>query len=185
MKASPVHPSIHATDTRVWPNGRRRSSHAGSTRWTMTLLALLLLAGCEKSLTPAEKAAKDRAECQALATQQSGFDPLLAEEPPRTISSTQRRGGEVVGSGAIVGGAARGAAVGAVGGAVLGNAGGGAAAGAAVGGLMGGARRHRETNEMVTRTRTNPDYEQFMAKKNAFKAAFDGCLAQRAASDAR
>jgi hypothetical protein len=156
-----------------------------STRWTTTLLALLLLVGCEKPLTPAEKAAKDRAECQALATQQSGFDPLTAEEPPRTISSTQRRGGEVVGSGAIVGGAAKGAVVGVVGGAVMGNPGGGAAAGAAVGGLMGGARRHRETNEMVTKTRTNPDYEQFMAKKSTFKTAFDGCLAQRAAGEAR
>jgi hypothetical protein len=64
----------------------------------------------------------------------------------------------------------------------MGKPGAGAGAGAAIGGLMGGARRHRETNEMVTTTRTNPEWEQFMAGKNAFKSAFEGCLAQRAAA---
>jgi hypothetical protein len=155
------------------------------------LLAALLLAACEKPppppppLTPAQKAAADRAECQALATQQSGFDPLTAEEPPRSVSSTHRRGGEVVGSGAVVEGAAKGAVVGVVGGAIMGNAGAGAGAGAAIGGLMGGAKRHRQTNEMVTTTRTNPAWEEFMAQKNGFKSAFDGCLAERAAADAQ
>jgi hypothetical protein len=148
-------------------------------RRIVALLALLAVAGCPKQLSPAEKAAQDRAECQALATQQSGFDPLTAEEPPRTISSTQRRGGEVVGSGAVAKGAATGAVVGVVGGAIVGAPGTGAAAGAAMGGLIGGVRRHRETNEMVTTTRTNPEYESFVAAKGAFKAAFDDCLAQR------
>jgi hypothetical protein len=46
---------------------------------------------------------------------------------------------------------------------------------------MGGARRHRETNEMVTTTHTNPAYTEFMAQKDAFKSAFEACLAQRAA----
>jgi uncharacterized protein YcfJ len=149
------------------------------------LLVVALATACEKPLTPAEKAAKDRAECQALATAQSGFDPLTAEEPQRTVSSTHRRGGEVVGSGAIVEGAAKGAVLGVVGGAIMGNAGGGAAAGAAVGGLMGGAKRHRETNEMVTTTRTNPEWTQFMESKGGFKNAFDACLAQRAAEETR
>jgi len=143
---------------------------------------LLLLGGCEKPLTPAEKAAKDRAECQALATTQSGFDPLTAEEPPRTVSSTHRRGGDVVGG--AVEGAAGGAVLGVVGGAIMGKPGRGAAAGAAVGGLWGGTKRYRESNEMVTTTQANPDYEAFMAKKNAFKVAFDGCLGQRATAEA-
>jgi hypothetical protein len=154
-------------------------------RRTSALCVALLFAACEKPPpppTPAEKAAADRAECQAAATQQSGYDPLTAEEPARTVSSTHRRGGEVVGSGAIVEGAAKGAVVGVVGGAIMGNAGAGAGAGAAIGGLMGGAKRHRQTNEMVTTTRTNPEWEQFMEKKNAFKSAFEGCLAQRAAA---
>lgn len=154
------------------------------------LLVLLALLACERPeppepLSPAQQAALDRSECQALATQQSGFDPLTAQEPARTISSTHRRGGEVVGSGAIVEGAAKGAVLGVVGGAIMGNAGGGAGAGAAIGGLMGGARRHRQTNEMVTTTHTNPEYERFVASKNAFKTTFDGCLAQRAAAGAQ
>jgi hypothetical protein len=148
------------------------------------LFLVLPLLGCpqeaaEPQLSPAEKAAKDRIECQALATQQSGFDPLTAEEPPRTISSTHRRGGETLGSGAVVKGAAGGAALGVVGGAIAGNAGTGAAAGAAIGGLMGGVRRHKETNEMVTTTHANPDYEAYVAKRQSFKSAFEGCLAQR------
>ena len=147
------------------------------------LLLVLPLLGCpqesEPQLSPAELAAKNRIECQALATQQSGFDPLTAEEPPRTISSTRRRGGETLGSGAVVRGAAGGAALGALGGAIAGNAGTGAAAGAAVGGLVGGVRRHRETNEMVTTTRPNPDYEAYVANRQSFKSAFEGCLAQR------
>jgi uncharacterized protein YcfJ len=146
----------------------------------LSCLALLGAVACERKLTPAEKAAKNRSECQALATQQSGFDPLTAEEPPRTISSTSRRGGEVVGSGAIAEGAAKGAVVGVVGGAIMGSPGKGAAAGAAVGGLIGGYRRHKETNEMVRRTYTNPDYQKFEQSRNAFKTAFDQCMAARA-----
>lgn len=148
-------------------------------RRTVAGFAVLALVACQPDLTPAEKAAQDRAECQALATQQSGFDPLTADEPPRTISTTTRRGGEVVGSGSIVKGGAEGAALGALGGAIAGDAGTGAAAGAAIGALLGGVRRHRETNEMVTRTRTNPAYEEFIAKKDAFKNSFNACLAQR------
>jgi hypothetical protein len=143
-------------------------------------LALLAALACQPELTPAEKAAKDRSECQALATQQTGFDPLTAEEPPRTISTTSRRGGEVVGSGAILKGAAQGAVLGVVGGAIMGDAGKGAGAGAAIGGLMGGYKRHQETNQMVTRTHTNPEYEKYEQSREAFKTAFEQCLAGRA-----
>jgi len=162
-------------------------------RHAIVLIGLLPLAACQPGepappepppLSPAELAAKDRSECQALATSQSGFDPLTAEEPPRTVSSTSRRGGEVVGSGAIVQGAAKGAVVGVIGGAIGGNAGAGAGAGAAVGGLLGGVRRHKETNEMVTHTHTNPDYERFVDARQAFRTAFDGCLSQRQSAHA-
>ena len=101
----------------------------------------------------------------------------------RTISTTQRRGGEVVGSGAVVKGAAGGAALGAIGGAIAGNAGTGAAAGAAIGGLLGGVRRHQETNQMVTTTHTNPEYVAYTEAREAFKTAFDRCLAERAGAD--
>lgn len=137
------------------------------------------LAACQQQLTPEEQAAKDRAECQALASGESGFDPLTADEPPRTLSSTQRRGGKVLGSGDVAKGAAGGAALGALGGAIAGDAGVGAAAGAAVGGLIGGVRRHRETNEMVTTTHANPNYQEYAEARASFKRAFDQCLAER------
>jgi hypothetical protein len=38
---------------------------------------------------------------------------------------------------------------------------------------------------MVTTTQTNPAYTEFMAQKDAFKSAFEGCLAQRAAGAAQ
>jgi len=149
---------------------------------SIVLLTLPLLVACEQEpqLTLAEQVKQVASECHELAVQQSsGFDPRTAEEPPRTISTTTRRGGEVVGSGAIVRGAAGGAALGAVGGAIAGDAGTGAAAGAGIGGLLGGIRRHRETDEPVTRTFANPDYEEYVAARKAFKSTFDECMAER------
>jgi hypothetical protein len=149
----------------------------------IVLLTLPMLVACEQEpqLTLAEQVKMIATECHELATQQSGgFDPRTAEEPPRTISKTSRRGGEVVGSGAVVRGAAGGAGLGALGGAIAGDAGTGAAAGAAIGGLLGGVRRHRETNEQVTRTYANPDYEQYVAARDGFKKTFDQCMAERA-----
>ena len=80
----------------------------------------------------------------------------------------------------MVKGAAGGAALCAIGGAIAGSPGTGAAAGAAIGGLMGGVKRHRQTNEMVTTTQTNPEYVKYTEAKDAFRAAFDQCLAGRA-----
>lgn len=146
------------------------------------VLTLPLLAACEQEpqLTLAQQVKLIASECHELAQQKTGFDPRAAEEPPRTLSTTSRRGGEVVGSGALVGGAAKGAALGAVGGAIAGDAGTGAGAGAAIGGLLGGIRRHRETNEQVTRTYANPAYEEYLAARTAFKQTFDACMAERA-----
>ena len=148
-------------------------------RVSVFLIGLAAL-GCKPALTPTEKAAKDRSECSVIAIDQTGFDPVTAVEPPRTVSSTHQRGGEVVGSGAVVKGAAEGAVVGVVGGAIMGSPGKGAAAGAAMGGLIGGVKRHRETKEMVTTTQPNPEYTQYVESKTAYKSALDACLASRA-----
>ena len=66
-------------------------------------------------------------------------------------------------------------------GAIAGDAGKGAAIGAGGGALIGGVRRHRETKEMVTSTRTNPEYTAYVASKDAYRSAFDGCMNARAA----
>jgi len=145
------------------------------------LLFVLVLCACEPALTPTEKAAKDRSECMVLATDQSGFDPLIAEEPQRTLSSSHKRGGTLEEGAVDVGkGAVGGAVVGVVGGAIMGEAGRGAAAGAAVGGLIGGAKHYQKRQEVVTTTRPNPAYQEFAAAKAAYKSALEQCLASRA-----
>jgi hypothetical protein len=136
-------------------------------------LASVACKPAEPPLTPTEKAAKDRSECSVVAINETGFDPVTAEEP-------HQRGGEVIGSGAVVEGAAQGAVAGVIGGAIMGDAGKGAAAGAAVGGLFGGVKRHRETQEMVTTTRPNPEHAKYTAAKTAYKDALGKCLAERA-----
>lgn len=148
------------------------------------LAAIGLVLGCkpaEKPLSPVELEAKNRGECHVLAVGQSRFDPTLAEEPPpRTISETHQRGGDVVGSGAVAKGAVKGAVGGVVVGAIAGDAGKGAAIGAGAGALIGGVRRKRETQEMVTTTRTNPEYTAYVESKNAYRTAFDACMTARA-----
>ena len=120
-----------------------------------------------------------------IAVSQSRFDPTLAAEtPPRTISETHKQGGDVVGSGDIAKGAVVGGVVGLAGGAIAGNAGAGAAIGAVGGGLIGGVRRHKETQKMVTTTRTNPEYTAYVAAKNNYRASFDGCMMARASAAA-
>jgi hypothetical protein len=158
-------------------------------RIALTLLAVVGLAlGCKPAvpeLTPLEKEAKNRGECHVVAVSQSQFDPTLAaEEPVRTLSDTHKAGGDVVGSGAIAKGAAKGAVVGVIGGAIAGNAGAGAAIGAGAGGLIGGVQRRKETEKMVTTTRTNPEYTAYVASKNAYRNAFDACMASRIAPPA-
>jgi hypothetical protein len=136
-------------------------------------LAVLAVVACKPALTPTEQAAKDRSECMVVALDQTGFDPVTAEEPPRTVSSTHERGGTLEeGAGSV--------AEGAVGGAIMADAGKGAAAGAAAGGLIGGAKHYQESHEMVPTTRPNPEYQQYVANKAAYKSALDGCLAARA-----
>jgi hypothetical protein len=150
-------------------------------RTAIAICAVLVLAACEKPLTPMEKAAKDRSECMLIATDESGFDPITAEEPPRTISSSHKRGGDLKEGAVDVGkGAVGGAVAGVVGGAIMGETGKGAAAGAAIGGLIGGARHYKKRQEVVTTTRPNPEYEAYQEQKAAYRSALEQCLASRA-----
>jgi hypothetical protein len=153
-------------------------------RRVFSVLAVVALGACQREpeLTPVEKAAKDRSECHLLAVDRTGFDPILATEPARTISETRQAGGQVIGSGAVVRGAAKGAAVGAVGGLVVGEAGKGAGAGAAAGALLGGLHRRKETKQMVTTSRPNPEYAAYVEGKEAYKQALAACLASRQAA---
>ena len=151
---------------------------------TLGVAILVALAGCEQKpppLTPMEKAAKDRSECMVIAQGQSGFDPLTAEAPPRTVSSTHERGGTAGEAVMDVGkGAAGGAVAGVVGGAIMGDAGKGAGAGAAIGALFGGAKHYQKRHEQVTTTRPNPAYQEYEQQKASYKSAFDQCLTARA-----
>ena len=63
----------------------------------IVMLSAVALAACqpEVELTPTEKAAKDRSECMVVATDQSGFDPIIAEAPVRTVSESHARGGDL------------------------------------------------------------------------------------------
>ncbi|MGH7287651.1 MAG: hypothetical protein ACREI8_06490 [Myxococcota bacterium] len=150
-------------------------------RAVVAVSVLLALLACEKQLTPTEKAAKDRGECMVIATDQSGFDPITAEEPQRTLSSSHKRGGDLKEGAVDVGkGAVGGAVLGVVGGAIMGDAGRGAGAGAAVGGLIGGAQHYKKRQEVVTTTRPNPAHQEYEAKKSAYKSALEQCLASRA-----
>jgi hypothetical protein len=148
-------------------------------RW-IGMALLVGLVACEKPLSPAEKAAKDRSECSVIAIDASGLDPTMDEAPPRTLSSTHQRGGSVgEGVGSVAKGAAGGAIAGVVGGAIMGDVGKGAGAGAAVGGLIGGVRYHQKSNETVTSTRPNPEYQKYVNMKTAYKSVFEECLASR------
>lgn len=89
----------------------------------------------------AEQQDKDKWECRAWATKQTGFDPAArptASTPPPASQAPK---------GGLVRGAAGGAALGAIGGAIGGNAGKGAAIGAAGGGLLGVMRRNDQVRQ--------------------------------------
>ena len=120
-----------------------------------------------------------------IAVSQSQFDPTTrGGAGAHDLTETHKQGGDVVGSGAIAKGAAKGAVVGVVGGAIAGDAGKGAAIGAGAGALIGGVRRRQETQKMVTTTRRNPAYTQYVAKKDAYRSAFDACMNSRIAPPA-
>ncbi len=89
----------------------------------------------------AEQQDKDKWECRAWSTKQSGFDP--AARPTASTPPPARQAPK----GGLIRGAAGGAALGAIGGAIAGNAGKGAAIGAAGGGLLGVMRRNDQVRQ--------------------------------------
>jgi len=91
----------------------------------------------QKGQSPQQQA-KDTAECQAWAQQQTGINPGMQQQqmPVQSAPTTSPMRG-----------AARGAAIGAVGGAIGGDAGKGAAIGAASGALIGGMRRRDQMQQ--------------------------------------
>jgi hypothetical protein len=116
----------------------------------------------------AEQQSRDTGECQAWATQQSGYDPL---NPPVVVS------GAPAPQGGVGRGAVRGAAIGVVGGAIAGDAGTGAAVGAATGGLIGGMRRRDQLAEQqAAQAQQQATVQQ---GRNEFDRAFTACMQAR------
>jgi hypothetical protein len=117
-----------------------------------------------------EKMATDKAQCQAWATQQTGFDPMRAAMTQTAPSQQTSRGGALKGG-------AKGAAAGAAIGAIAGNAGEGAAIGAAAGGFRGLARRRQQQQaEQQTEAQQAQAHSQ---QVNAFQRAYGACLKGR------
>lgn len=118
-----------------------------------------------------EKMARDKAECQGWATQQTGFDPMKeATTSQSTPSDKSQRGG-------VLRGGARGAAAGAAIGAIAGNAGEGAAIGAASGGLMAGAkRRQQQKAEQQAQAQQAQAHSEQVGN---FQRAYGACLKGR------
>ena len=106
---------------------------------------------------------KDKQDCAAWATQQTGFDPskpvVVAAPPPQ--------------QGQVVQGGARGAAVGAVGGAIGGDAGKGAAIGAASGALIGGMRRRDDAQNQQAQQQAAVN-QAASSYNRAYKACLEG-----------
>ena len=120
---------------------------------------------------------QDRLECQAWATQQTGFDPLAmptATAPPPPGAQGSTAGGAVRG-GAV--GAATGLAIGSL----SGDAGRGAATGAIAGGVFGGLRGNAQQQDAQRAQQqwANQQASQHMQQRNAFDRAFSACLTGR------
>ena len=106
-----------------------------------------------------EQQVQDEAECNAWATQQTGFDPITASGP-QVVGAGPSAGGQVVG------GAATGAALGTIGGLIGGNTGRGAAIGAGVGAAGGlfnsiGQDRQRERTQQQVNAQHDAARQQF------------------------
>jgi hypothetical protein len=108
--------------------------------------------------------ARDEADCSAMATQKTGFNPSLPPPPPAVANP------QVAGSGSRARGAAAGAAIGAVGG----DAGKGAAAGAIAGGVAQRSRSRR-----AARQQNDATAQQQQAGMAAYNQARAACLGSR------
>jgi YMGG-like Gly-zipper len=124
----------------------------------------------------AEQQDKDKWECRAWATKQTGFDPAAratASAPPPTREAPRS---------GLVRGAAGGAALGAVGGAIAGNAGKGAAIGAAGGGMLGVMRRNDQARQdnYAQQQWAQQNVAQYEQKRSDWVRAVKACLTGRA-----
>lgn len=147
--------------------------------WVMTSVPIMTFAD-DLFIYPtknqgAEQQDKDKWECRAWATKQTGFDPAVratASTPPPTRAAP--RGG-------LVRGAAGGAAVGAVGGAIAGNAGKGAAIGAAGGGLLGVMRRNDQVRQeqYAHQQWAQQSVAQYEQNRSSWVRAVKACLTGR------
>ena len=123
----------------------------------------------------AEQQDKDKWECRAWATKQSGFDPAnpqIPGGPPPAVGAPQ---------GGLFRGAAGGAALGAIGGAIGGNAGKGAAIGGATGALFGGMRRRRwaEQEQFQQSAYMQQQQNALNQGRSNFNQAFGVCMTGR------
>jgi hypothetical protein len=123
----------------------------------------------------AEQQDKDKWECRAWSTKQTGFDPaarITASTPPPTREAPK---------GGVVRGAAGGAAIGAVGGAIGGSAGKGAAIGAATGGLLGAVRRNNQVRneEYKHQQWAQQNISQYERNRSGWVRGVRACLTGR------
>ncbi len=123
----------------------------------------------------AEQQDKDKWECRAWATKQSGFDPaarITASTPPPARQAPKA---------GLVRGAAGGAALGAVGGAIAGNAGKGALIGAAGGGLLGTVRRNDQLRqeEHANQQWAQQNVAQYEQNRSSWVRAVKACVTGR------
>lgn len=118
---------------------------------------------------------KDKWECRAWATNQTGFDP--AARATATTPPPQRQAPQ----GGLLRGAAGGAALGAVGGAIAGNAGKGAAIGAAGGGLLGVMRRNNQIRQEESSHQqwAQQNVAQYEQKRSTWVRGVSACLTGR------
>ena len=126
-----------------------------------------------KGQTP-EQMEKDKYDCYTWAKQQSGFDPMQAQQPAQAPpAQTQAPQGQ------RIKGAARGAAVGAVVGEIANDdAGKGAGAGAAAGAMVGGMKT-RQGRRQQAQTQQQQAQQQTAAtdeKRNTYNRAYSACL---------
>jgi len=123
----------------------------------------------------AEQQEKDKWECRAWGTKQTGFDPaarITASSPPPARQAPK---------GGLLRGAAGGAAIGAVGGAIGGNAGKGAAIGAGAGGLLGTVRRNDQIRreESAHQQWAQQNVAQYEQNRSSWVRAVKACLTGR------
>ncbi len=120
-----------------------------------------------------EQMEKDKSDCYQWAKQQTGFDPMQAQQQAQA-APPQSQGP----SGARIKGAARGAAVGTVTGAIAGDTGKGAAAGAAGGAMIGGMRSRDQRRQQAQAQQQQAEQQAaaYDQKRTTYNRAYSACM---------